>query len=185
MVISNICCGSDAVGVPRKRSNCGSSPVSSGVCLGWVHFSTVVLEGVKKRDCQPVVQTWSVDFYVSEICAIAVCQWWLLYIFSNVCHGSDSIEGAKKEIDLWFKPEEIMEYEANSKPWVYEWISFYIAQVHVIVTSPCLHIVHSLPVVCVRLTLPPSVSKSGVENLRLRCKICLCSVQNPFCWTES
>jgi len=25
----------------------------------------------------------------------------------NICHGSDSVESAKKEIALWFKPEEI------------------------------------------------------------------------------
>ncbi|XP_076446891.1 uncharacterized protein LOC143284121 [Babylonia areolata] len=38
----------------------------------------------------------------------------------NVCHGSDSVESAKTEIDLWFKPEELLSYEANQKPWVYE-----------------------------------------------------------------
>lgn len=25
----------------------------------------------------------------------------------NICHGSDSVESAKKEIALWFKPEEV------------------------------------------------------------------------------
>jgi nucleoside-diphosphate kinase len=38
----------------------------------------------------------------------------------NVCHGSDGVESAKKEIDLWFKKEEIMSYEQNQKEWVYE-----------------------------------------------------------------
>ena len=38
----------------------------------------------------------------------------------NVCHGSDSVESAKKEIDLWFKKEEIMSYEQNQKGWIYE-----------------------------------------------------------------
>ena len=38
----------------------------------------------------------------------------------NVCHGSDGVESAKKEIDLWFKKEEIMSYEQNQKPWIYE-----------------------------------------------------------------
>merc|ERR1711963_823256 len=38
----------------------------------------------------------------------------------NVCHGSDAVESAKKEIDLWFKKEELNEYVAHNKPWVYE-----------------------------------------------------------------
>lgn len=38
----------------------------------------------------------------------------------NVCHGSDGVESAKKEIDLWFKKEEIMSYEQNQKEWIYE-----------------------------------------------------------------
>jgi len=28
----------------------------------------------------------------------------------NCIHGSDSIESAKREISIWFKPEEIMNY---------------------------------------------------------------------------
>nr|AFK73702.1 nucleoside diphosphate kinase [Ostrea edulis] len=38
----------------------------------------------------------------------------------NICHGSDSVESAKREIDLWFKPEEVMDYSACSGPWIYE-----------------------------------------------------------------
>lgn len=38
----------------------------------------------------------------------------------NVIHGSDSIESAKKEIDLWFKPEELVYWGDHSETWVYE-----------------------------------------------------------------
>ncbi|CAP73529.1 uncharacterized protein PODANS_2_9020 [Podospora anserina S mat+] len=38
----------------------------------------------------------------------------------NVCHGSDSVENAKKEIALWFKPEELNSYKAAAFDWVYE-----------------------------------------------------------------
>jgi len=38
----------------------------------------------------------------------------------NVCHGSDGVESAKKEIDLWFKKEEIQSYESGQKEWIYE-----------------------------------------------------------------
>src|ERR1700722_14566234 len=36
----------------------------------------------------------------------------------NVCHGSDSVESAKKEIALWF-PEGCIHYPKTSDKWVY------------------------------------------------------------------
>lgn len=38
----------------------------------------------------------------------------------NVCHGSDSVESAKKEIDLWFKKEELVDYKHSLVSWIYE-----------------------------------------------------------------
>lgn len=38
----------------------------------------------------------------------------------NICHGSDCVEGAEREIAFWFKPEELMNYESHSKAWIYE-----------------------------------------------------------------
>jgi len=38
----------------------------------------------------------------------------------NVCHGSDSVESAQKEITLWFKPEEVQEYTFAMHNWLYE-----------------------------------------------------------------
>jgi nucleoside-diphosphate kinase len=38
----------------------------------------------------------------------------------NVCHGSDGVESAKKEISLWFKPEEVQSYKAAQFDWIYE-----------------------------------------------------------------
>ena len=38
----------------------------------------------------------------------------------NICHGSDSVETANKEIALWFKEGELNNYCCASKPWVYE-----------------------------------------------------------------
>eukprot|EP01128_Nolandella_sp_AFSM9_P006150 TRINITY_DN30_c0_g1_i1.p1 TRINITY_DN30_c0_g1~~TRINITY_DN30_c0_g1_i1.p1 ORF type:complete len:162 (+),score=46.61 TRINITY_DN30_c0_g1_i1:152-637(+) len=43
-----------------------------------------------------------------------------LTVGRNICHGSDSPDGAKHEINLWWKPEEIMTYTANSDTWLYE-----------------------------------------------------------------
>jgi len=38
----------------------------------------------------------------------------------NICHGSDAVESAEKEISLWFKPEELISYDSCAKDWVYE-----------------------------------------------------------------
>jgi len=38
----------------------------------------------------------------------------------NAVHGSDSLESANREIALWFKPEELVDWEQNSQIWVYE-----------------------------------------------------------------
>merc|ERR1712126_254485 len=38
----------------------------------------------------------------------------------NICHGSDSVESAQKEIALWFKPEELTKWIPAGHPWVYE-----------------------------------------------------------------
>ncbi|KAH9909648.1 nucleoside diphosphate kinase [Xylariomycetidae sp. FL2044] len=38
----------------------------------------------------------------------------------NVCHGSDSVENAKKEIALWFKEAEVVSWESAQAKWIYE-----------------------------------------------------------------
>ncbi|TVY59552.1 Nucleoside diphosphate kinase [Lachnellula suecica] len=38
----------------------------------------------------------------------------------NVCHGSDSVENAKKEIALWFKEGEVQSWKSAQHDWVYE-----------------------------------------------------------------
>uniref|UniRef100_E9PZF0 Nucleoside diphosphate kinase n=1 Tax=Mus musculus TaxID=10090 RepID=E9PZF0_MOUSE len=38
----------------------------------------------------------------------------------NIIHGSDSVESAEKEIHLWFKPEELIDYKSCAHDWVYE-----------------------------------------------------------------
>ncbi|KAL2236714.1 UNVERIFIED_CONTAM: Nucleoside diphosphate kinase IV, chloroplastic/mitochondrial [Sesamum indicum] len=37
----------------------------------------------------------------------------------NIIHGSDGPETAKDEINLWFKPEELVSYTSNAEKWVY------------------------------------------------------------------
>ncbi|KAI1429589.1 nucleoside diphosphate kinase [Xylaria sp. FL1777] len=38
----------------------------------------------------------------------------------NVCHGSDSVESAEKEIALWFKDGEVQNWKSAQASWIYE-----------------------------------------------------------------
>lgn len=38
----------------------------------------------------------------------------------NVCHGSDAVDSAKKEIALWFSESEIQKWTPAQHSWVYE-----------------------------------------------------------------
>ncbi|GME92492.1 unnamed protein product [Ambrosiozyma monospora] len=38
----------------------------------------------------------------------------------NIVHGSDSVENAEKEIALWFKKEELVDYKPTMYGWIYE-----------------------------------------------------------------
>ncbi len=38
----------------------------------------------------------------------------------NIIHGSDSVDSANKEINLWFQENEISSWSHHSNPWVYE-----------------------------------------------------------------
>ena len=43
-----------------------------------------------------------------------------LFTGNNIVHGSDSPESAAREINLFFKPEEIVTYKKDLDNWVYE-----------------------------------------------------------------
>ncbi len=38
----------------------------------------------------------------------------------NIIHGSDGVETATREIDLWFKPEELTSWSPATTAWLYE-----------------------------------------------------------------
>lgn len=40
--------------------------------------------------------------------------------FSNIVHGSDSETSAKREIDLWFRAEEVANWPHTAEKWIYE-----------------------------------------------------------------
>ena len=41
----------------------------------------------------------------------------------NIIHGSDSVESANREINLWFKPGEIHDFVDHHETWIYENVS--------------------------------------------------------------
>ncbi|WP_436853902.1 nucleoside-diphosphate kinase [Staphylococcus caeli] len=43
-----------------------------------------------------------------------------LTVGRNIIHGSDSVASAEKEINLWFKPEELSDYTESREAWLYE-----------------------------------------------------------------
>lgn len=43
-----------------------------------------------------------------------------LDIGRNVVHGSDSADSARREIGLFFKAEELVDYRLENEPWIYE-----------------------------------------------------------------
>jgi len=43
-----------------------------------------------------------------------------LTVGRNVIHGSDTVENAKKEIDLWFNEKELFNWNSAEESWVYE-----------------------------------------------------------------
>lgn len=45
---------------------------------------------------------------------------WALDIGRNLIHGSDSPESARREIEIFFRPEEIKEYSRDVDPWITE-----------------------------------------------------------------
>merc|ERR1712178_357684 len=38
----------------------------------------------------------------------------------NIIHGSDSVESANNEINLWFRDNELVDWASHSESWVYE-----------------------------------------------------------------
>ncbi len=38
----------------------------------------------------------------------------------NIIHGSDAVETAQREINLWFRPEELVGWDSTLSAWIYE-----------------------------------------------------------------
>jgi len=38
----------------------------------------------------------------------------------NLIHASDSVENGEQEVNLWFRPDELVEYQVTNQPWIRE-----------------------------------------------------------------
>jgi nucleoside-diphosphate kinase len=43
-----------------------------------------------------------------------------LEVGRNLTHASDSIENGEQEVSLWFKPQELVEWQRSTDPWIFE-----------------------------------------------------------------
>mmetsp|Transcript_21102 Transcript_21102/g.42060 ORF Transcript_21102/g.42060 Transcript_21102/m.42060 type:complete len:183 (-) Transcript_21102:97-645(-) len=43
-----------------------------------------------------------------------------LEVGRNICHGSDSVENAEREIGLWFGEGEVLDWKQEMEGWIYE-----------------------------------------------------------------
>jgi len=43
-----------------------------------------------------------------------------LEIGRNLTHASDSVENGKKEVSLWFSPEELVAWKRANDQWIFE-----------------------------------------------------------------
>ena len=50
----------------------------------------------------------------------AAVRFTAVYVYSNICHGSDAVESANKEIALWFTEAELCQWTPAQQSWVYE-----------------------------------------------------------------
>ncbi|CAH1778456.1 unnamed protein product [Owenia fusiformis] len=84
----------------------GSGPV---VCMVWegmgaVATGRVMLGETNPKDSKP--GTIRGDYCIQ--------------VGRNICHGSDAVESAKREIALWFDKSELNDWTPCSSTWVYE-----------------------------------------------------------------
>ena len=88
--------------------------------VGYIMSAPVIAMVLEGNDIIKMVRTMigKTDPMKAEIGTIRgdYCQ----FIGRNIVHGSDSKESADHEIDLWFKPEEIVKYNRIDEEWFTE-----------------------------------------------------------------
>ncbi|KAI7797200.1 NME/NM23 nucleoside diphosphate kinase 2a [Triplophysa rosa] len=95
----------DRLFFPGLVSYMSSGPV---VAMVWEGFNVIKTGRVMLGETNPIDSkpgTIRGDFCVQ--------------VSRNIIHGSDSVESANAEINLWFKPEELCDYSKCQHNWLY------------------------------------------------------------------
>ena len=61
--------------------------------------------------CKKLYTQPTITHVIAILCSIEVGR--------NVCHGSDAVDSAEKEIALWF-PEGVCAWDSCEEKWIYE-----------------------------------------------------------------
>ncbi|MBX5456792.1 MAG: nucleoside-diphosphate kinase [Thermogemmatispora sp.] len=80
----------------------------------------VVVGVVEGRGAIKMVRTMMGATNAAEAAPGTIRGDFALEIGYNIIHGSDGPETAAREISLFFKPEELLDYRLVSEPWLYE-----------------------------------------------------------------
>ena len=100
-----------------------SSPAKAENLQGCYHLLNVAIPVYPLLYANVVLLFKNICHALCTIVAVPVYP--LLYadvvlLFRNICHGSDSVESAEKEIALWFRPEELVQWKPTQEKWIYE-----------------------------------------------------------------
>jgi nucleoside-diphosphate kinase len=82
--------------------------------------SPVVVGGVEGPKVISVVRTTMGATNAAEAIPGTIRGDYALEIGFNIIHGSDAPETAAQEIDLFFRPEELVDYQLAAQQWVHE-----------------------------------------------------------------
>src|SRR5438270_3081091 len=85
-----------------------------------INSSPVVVGVVEGPKAISVVRTTMGATNAAEALPGTIRGDYALEIGFNIIHGSDGPETAKQEINLFFKPEELLDYELATTKWIYE-----------------------------------------------------------------
>ena len=70
-------------------------------------ISHICTQKVMENSVNLSMNTTLMPFYCCSLCR-------------NICHGSDSLESAAREIKLWFSEQELIAWTPACKDWIYE-----------------------------------------------------------------
>jgi nucleoside-diphosphate kinase len=94
-------------------------PFFSGL-LSFITSGPVVAMVVEGKDAVSVVRTLIGKTDPKEAELGTIRGDFAMDVGRNIVHGSDSLESAEREISLFFKGEEILDYKRTDEEWIYE-----------------------------------------------------------------